>query len=199
MEENDIRQNFANNLSRLRKYNKLSQQELADKLSYSDKAISKWELGDNIPDVFTLHKIASIFNVTVDELISPNLSVGKSLVNKKNRLLITTLSAGGGFLLGIIGLFVLSLLKNLNVISGEIAEKFIVSCYPIAFMLASIVLIVFTCLWFEKIWRLLAISACIWSAASLGFIWANFNLLWLFIVIAALLNILFGVFLRIEK
>ena len=60
------REIIAENITRLRKSAKLTQAELAEKLNYSDKAISKWERGDSIPDVFVLSELASLFSVTVD-------------------------------------------------------------------------------------------------------------------------------------
>ena len=199
MDEKQIRENFASNLSRLRKYNKMSQQELANKLSYSDKAISKWELGDNIPDVMTLHRIAELFNVTVDDLIKPNVSVSKSLMTLKNRIMITAISAGGGILLGFIGLLVLSIIKDKAGISSDVFQKFIFCCYPLSILFASIVLIVFTCIWFENIWKFLSVSTCIWSASFVGMIWLEFSYLWIVILISTIINVLFGVFLLIKK
>lgn len=199
MEELEIRNNFAKNLTKLRKYNKLSQQELAKKLSYSDKAISKWELGDNIPDIITLHKVAELFNVSVDELISPNVSISKSAVTKKNRIIITAISSGAAALLGLIALLVLMILKNNAGIDSQIMKTFIYCCYPFAFLGASIVLIVMTSLWFEKIWILLSVSVCIWSSAIIAMIWMDFQSFWIVVLIAFVLNILFGIFLKIEK
>ena len=60
------REIIAENIARLRKANKLTQAELAEKLNYSDKAVSKWERGDSIPDVIVLADIAELFSVTVD-------------------------------------------------------------------------------------------------------------------------------------
>ena len=199
MDEQEIRKNFGENLLKLRKYNKMSQQELAEKLSYSDKAISKWELGDNIPDIFTLQKIAELFNVTVDELVKPNVSVSKSAVTQKKRILITAISAGGGFLLGLIALLVLSILREKAGIDNEIMSKFVFCCYPFAALGAGIVLIVFTSIWFEKIWRFLSVSLCIWSAAFVAMIWLDFSSLWIVILIAAIIDLLFGILFRIEK
>ena len=50
----DIKDIVAVNLTNLRKANKITQLELAEKLNYSDKAISKWERGESLPDVVTL-------------------------------------------------------------------------------------------------------------------------------------------------
>jgi len=63
---------IAKNLTGLRKKFGYTQIEMAEKLNYSDKAVSKWERGESVPDIFVLKKIADIFNVTVDTLISPN-------------------------------------------------------------------------------------------------------------------------------
>ena len=50
----DLKENFAKNLCEYRKMFKLTQAELAEKLNYSDKAVSKWERGESLPDVVTL-------------------------------------------------------------------------------------------------------------------------------------------------
>ena len=199
MTEEEIRKNFGENLLRLRKYNKMSQQELASELAYSDKAISKWELGDNIPDIFTLEKIAKLFNVTVDELIKPEIRLSKKVVSQKKKIMVTSISSGGGLLIGFIGLLVLSIIKDKGGISNDILQKFIFCCYPIALLIASIVLIVFTCLWFDNLWRFLAVSACLWSGAFIGMIWLDFSLIWIVIAVAVIIDILFGIFFFIDK
>ena len=63
---------IAKNISNLRQQNNLTQGDLADKLNYSDKAISKWERAESIPDVAVLKKIADLFDVTLDYLVSEN-------------------------------------------------------------------------------------------------------------------------------
>ena len=65
---------IAENIIQLRKQNKLTQVELAERLNYSDKAISKWERGESIPDVEILKKVAEMFGVTVDYLLTENAS-----------------------------------------------------------------------------------------------------------------------------
>ena len=68
----EMKQVIANNIIALRKQNKLTQAELAQKLNYSDKAISKWERGESVPDIEILKQIADMFGVTVDYLITEN-------------------------------------------------------------------------------------------------------------------------------
>lgn len=59
---------LATNLTTLRKAEKLTQLELAEILSYSDKSISKWENGDTVPDLDTLIALSSFYNVSLDTL-----------------------------------------------------------------------------------------------------------------------------------
>ncbi len=66
----NFKKTVAENLIRLRTAAGMTQSELGEKLSYSDKSISKWERGESVPDAFVLKQIASIFNVTVDYLLS---------------------------------------------------------------------------------------------------------------------------------
>ena len=66
----EMKKTVAANIAELRKFNHMTQAELADKLCYSDKAISKWERGESIPDVFTLKQVADLFSVTVDYLLT---------------------------------------------------------------------------------------------------------------------------------
>ena len=65
-----LKENLAKNLIKLRKANNLTQLELANKLNYSDKAVSKWERAESIPDVEMLYQISQMFDVTIDWLIS---------------------------------------------------------------------------------------------------------------------------------
>ena len=59
----------AKNLANYRKINNLTQLDLAEKLSYSDKAISKWERGESLPDLYTLQKIADLYGITINDLV----------------------------------------------------------------------------------------------------------------------------------
>ncbi len=58
------------NLASLRKAKGMTQQELAQKINYSDKSISKWELGYALPSVDVLLDFANFYGVTVDYLVT---------------------------------------------------------------------------------------------------------------------------------
>lgn len=66
----DEREIIAKNITFYRKSLGLSQLELAEKLQYSNKNISKWEKGETTPSIFTLKRLAEIFGITVDQLVS---------------------------------------------------------------------------------------------------------------------------------
>ena len=67
----DTKKNFAKNLLFFRKKLNISQKELADKISTTNKNISKWERAETIPDIFTMKKLASTFSVSIDTLVNP--------------------------------------------------------------------------------------------------------------------------------
>ncbi|MBQ9071119.1 MAG: helix-turn-helix transcriptional regulator [Clostridia bacterium] len=68
MEEN-VKEIIAKNLASLRKSHKMTQQQLASKLNYSDKAVSRWEHSETLPDIETLCKICDIYGVKFEYLL----------------------------------------------------------------------------------------------------------------------------------
>ena len=80
----NVRLNIARNILELRKQKGLTQSELGEKLSFSDKTVSKWENGDSTPDIEVLCRIAEFFNVSVDDLTQENaLDKSKTLSAKE--------------------------------------------------------------------------------------------------------------------
>ena len=65
------KEQFGNLLTTLRKKNGISQKEMAERLSVSTSAVSKWEHGKNLPDMTMLGSIAEILQVSCDELLNP--------------------------------------------------------------------------------------------------------------------------------
>lgn len=61
---------FGEKIQKLRKQNKLSQEQLAEKLYVSRTAVSKWESGKGYPNIDSLKDIAKLFDKTIDELLS---------------------------------------------------------------------------------------------------------------------------------
>ena len=75
MEDDRIKARIGTNIAERRKRAGLTQAGLAERLNYSDKAISKWERGESVPDVLTMMQLAELFGVRVDDLLQdPALS-----------------------------------------------------------------------------------------------------------------------------
>lgn len=71
---------FGNKLVKLRKENKLSQEELADKLGVSRQTISNWELGVTKPDIDYMKRISKIFCISIDEILDNDV---RNILEKK--------------------------------------------------------------------------------------------------------------------
>lgn len=156
MTEEQLRNNIAKNISELRKASEITQAELAEKLNYSDKSISKWERGDGVPDVIVLQKIADLFGVTINDIVSdekPKLPRKKPYLT--NRIVIPLLSVGLVFLVASIAFFVLRLLNVWN----EMSWILFVYAVPVSL----VVMLVFSELWWNLLARLLTFSGLIWS------------------------------------
>ena len=77
MDDEKLKLQIGRNIAAYRKQAGLTQAGLAEKLNYSDKAVSKWERGESIPDVLTIMQLAELFGITVNDLLSdPNALPG---------------------------------------------------------------------------------------------------------------------------
>ena len=79
----DIKLIIAKNITALRQGAKMTQIELAERLNYSDKAVSKWERAESIPDVTVLKTIADMFEVPLDYLVTENHSIPEPPVEQE--------------------------------------------------------------------------------------------------------------------
>ena len=76
--EKTVKEIISKNIAQLRKKEGMTQAELAERLFYSDKAISKWERGDSLPDAEMLYRLAEIFHVEIQYLFTEHESIGLS-------------------------------------------------------------------------------------------------------------------------
>ncbi len=139
MNETEFKRIVADNIAFYRKQMGLTQLQLAEKLNYSDKAISKWERGESLPEAYVLHALASFFGVTLNDFLTVGRKPRTPLAIK-TRILISLLSAGLVWLVSTV-IFVLT-----NLIEPNIDfDIWLVFIYAIP--LSSIVLLVFSLLW----------------------------------------------------
>ena len=174
MDISEIRQNIAVNISAMRNAAGLTQAQFAEKLNYTDKAISKWERGESVPDIAVLWKIADMFGVTVDWLINDHGESAQTpdaeavLAGKKNRLLISLLSSVGVWFIATI---VFIVLKSIG------AERVWLP-FMWAVPATCIELLVFNAIWGRYKMNFLFISLIIWTIIGSTFITIANPALW---------------------
>ena len=76
----DQEENFSDRLKRLRLFNHLTQNELAEKIGVSQNAVYNWENGKHEPDFDTLKQIADIFRVDADYLLGRSISDDSEII-----------------------------------------------------------------------------------------------------------------------
>lgn len=153
--EEKLREYFAKNLTLYRKALGLTQIELAEKLNYSDKSISKWERGDGLPDLAVTAQLAEIFGLTVNDLIAEKPR--RRLMTTRNKIIITMISMGIAWLVATVLFFLC------EIFFPDIKLWWLFYIYAIP--ISAIVGIVFSCIWWKKIHIFASISTLIWSVA----------------------------------
>ena len=76
----DVKSVVAKNLATLRKNKGITQAELAERFNYSDKAVSRWEHGDTLPDINVLYELCEYYSITMNDLVSE-----ECMVEEKNK------------------------------------------------------------------------------------------------------------------
>ncbi len=152
----DIKENLAKNLVACRKAFGLTQAELAEKLNYSDKAVSKWERGESVPDLVVLKQLADFYGITIDKLISENKNIKPNIIKNLGKKRIFTLL----FSLGVVWI-VAVLCHTLLSIFDVAFEKWLPYVYAIP--VNAIILIIFSSMWKIETANAISISLLIWS------------------------------------
>jgi transcriptional regulator with XRE-family HTH domain len=111
-------------ISTMRKSLQLTQQEIAEKLGVTNKAVSKWETGEGYPEITIVPALAEILGVTVDELLN-----GEKLRNQKIELTTTESAKRYEYILDKAVLK----FKNVHIITTAISVLGIILSYVIAF------------------------------------------------------------------
>ena len=191
----------AANLSALRKSHQLTQLQLAELLHYSDKAVSKWERGESLPDLAVMKQLADLYEISLDDfLLTPEEREAKraataipepepepaSAVEEEaspevprrknhNRLIIACMA------MMLVWLIATMMFVVLDTIVPELEYGRFLFLY--AAPITAIVLLVFNSIWFNPRWNYAIISALVWSI--LGAIYLTFyshNLWKLFLI-----------------
>lgn len=157
---------IASNISDLRRKHNMTQLDLAEKLNYTDKAISKWERGESIPDVLVLKNIADLFGVTVDYLLqeehpTPAMDVEQEQALAKKQQSVRTRGFVTGMSILLVWLVATVLFMIWDMANAEAVYHWMVFVYAIP---SSMILwLVLNSIWFNKRRNYLIISLLMWS------------------------------------
>lgn len=168
------KQTVAANLSELRKSHHMTQLQLAELLHYSDKAVSKWERGESLPDLSVMKQLADHYGITIDDFLytpeeraaraqkteaetepEPAAADNGSHVRKQNRLLIA----------GMAVLLVLLLASVVFVVLDTVVPDLGYSSFLFMYAapIMAIVWLVFNSIWFNPRRNYAIISVLVWS------------------------------------
>ena len=172
MDADKLKDQIGKNIATYRKRSGLTQAGLAEKLNYSDKAVSKWERGESIPDVITLAQLAEQFEITVNELVAdPDVLPGdnpgnlekamtqvseKALKRKANKNIILGLSSILVWFVALLAFVILS--------SFPVLEKYSYLLFFYAIPANAIVLLSLRSAWRDFRWNKGLISAIMWGS-----------------------------------
>lgn len=191
METSNINQTISQNLSKYRKLAGITQLELAQMLNYSDKAISKWERGESLPDITVLMQIADIFHITINELCyqsdankveqQPQKQTNEKIKHTYISILAT----------GLVWLVATVVFSALQIFAPEFAKRWLVFIFAIP--VSGIVLVVFNTMWGKKIFNVIYVSIIIWGtllSICLSVNYQNVNRLYIIAVPLEVLTII---------
>ena len=168
MDDEKLKLQIGSNIASYRKRANLTQAGLAEKLNYSDKAVSKWERGESVPDVITLVQLANQFDITVNDLLADpnalpdNLNTlekamaqvsEKTLKRKANKNIILALSS---ILVWFVALLVFVVLSSLSIPNSGLAFLY-------AGPVNAIVLLSLRSAWHDFRWNRILISVMMWG------------------------------------
>lgn len=180
----DIKNIIANNLIALRKKNNLTQNELANKINYSDNAISRWEHGEVTPSLETLAHISELFNVPLSSLIEDN-AVKTIQHNDKtqmiNKLAIILISVSLVWFLTV-GIFVIcQFVYNFN----------FWQVFLWALPIVSLVMLPFHKYWGRHIYKFVILTIFLWTLILAIYVqfYQLVNALWLIFILGVPINV----------
>lgn len=175
----NVKEIIAKNLLELRKQRRYTQQDLATKLNYSDKAISRWEHAETLPDIETLCKICDLYGVKFEYLLQkeqPAASKNPYVIKHKS---------GNRIIMGLLAVTVVWLLACILFSYSEtFGGKNLWTLFIWALPTSGIIVLVLNRMWRgPKLFAILSSSFVLWTLLlSLYLQFLSYNIWMLFIV-----------------
>ena len=181
MDGEKLKTQIGNSIAAFRKQCAMTQAELAEKLNYSDKAVSKWERGESLPDVMTLVQLSELFGVTLDEMIGTDSAavVKKQPKTPKRRVNKGVIQMLVSLLVWFVALFVYVVLSSIGLPRSWIG-------FIYAIPVNAIVLLCLRSAWHKYRLNFILVSLIVWGSlvsfyASM-LIFTGFNIWRLFLL-----------------
>ena len=172
MNELELMTIISENLVYYRKAHNLTQLQVAEKLNYSDKSVSKWERAEGLPDIYTLYLIAGLYGVSLNDLIRKKKTIKTKRI--KPKVLITLIALGICWLVATIAFGVMGIFwPNFN-----LAWLSFIYAIPVS----MIVIIIFSEMWRNILFAFLALSVLIWSIPLSIYLSLQYDNLWLLFI-----------------
>lgn len=149
----EFNQKVAKNLIAYRKAAGLTQAEVAEKIHYSDKSVSKWESGNGIPDVYTLVQLAELYGVSINAFLGEENKIARKEKSFGLQILIMLLSSGIVWLAAIFSFAILQIVKP---------EGAWWMLYLYAVLANAIVMLVYASIWKRRIINFLSVTTIVW-------------------------------------
>ncbi len=154
----EMKKTIGHNIVALRRGAGLTQSELAAQLNYSDKAVSKWECGDAVPDILTLTRLTELFGVSLDWLVKSRHEVDMPSVKQNTERRHTVIILLSAILVWLIATACFVLVGGTVDNLGEVWLAFIYAI-PISALVVSIL----SAVWKRKIAKYISLSICSWG------------------------------------
>ena len=181
MDADKLKLQIGKNISAYRKLAGLTQAGLAEKINYSDKAVSKWERGESMPDVTTLVQLAEQLDITVNDLlVDPNELPGNPGTLEKAMTQVSEKAlkrkADKNIILGLSSLLVwfVALLIYVLLSSFDIGERWNWVFFFYAIPANCIVLLSLRSAWHDFRWNKILISGIVWGSLLSIYVTASF-------------------------
>ena len=190
----DLKHIIAHNLSELRRSASMTQIDLAERLHYSDKAVSKWERGESIPDVGVLKEIADLFGVTVDYLLTEEHTAPREDVpagRQHRRAVVTLLSVALVWLIATVVFVILGM-----VLPGLRGEWL---AFVYAVPVSAIVLLVFNSMWGRRRRNYGIVSVLVWGLLLSAFLTYPRGMMWMIFLLGIPAQIIIWLWSRLGK
>jgi DNA-binding XRE family transcriptional regulator len=162
----------------------MTQSELAERINYSDKSISKWERAAGVPDIFVLKLLADLYGISVDDLLDEKTPESPPPVPNKNapRFITFLLSAGIAWLTATV------VFTGLKLFAPAPDKAWLAFIFAVP--VSSIIAVVFSYLWWRILVRIASVSTLVWSLAACIHLTVPMKNIYLIYVIAAVVQIL---------